>query len=281
MSAKCVIKKLENEGYITVKQYVNMVDGYYEINSKYREAIDRIVAENDGEFLTFVFNTTHTGMDILDLEKVHERLKIEAEKHPKSEVLEIYRPLGRFENSKELRRWINNNTDFQFGGKADGVFRSGFKVINKKVKAENMIKKEEERIKFLNFLNNMECDTMILKELHNFVNYNKRETYERLIKNEVLPILFDTSVMKLHIVELYDGNQIIIDNVGVLPSPALIDLIKSIDEFRYIIIDYEAPDKVIGYDSMHEVLNYFDKIGGFDELQPEDIEFLRMRIMEE
>lgn len=123
------------------------------------------------------------------------------------------------------------------------------------------------------------ADNTILKELHDFVIYNKRETYERFI-NEILPILFDTDVMKLHIVPAYDGNQIIIDNVGVLPSCSLKDLIDAIDEYRYIIIDYEI-DKISAYDNMHEVLELFKELGGFDELQPEDKEFIRMKIMEE
>lgn len=124
------------------------------------------------------------------------------------------------------------------------------------------------------------ADNTILKQLHDFVIYNKRETYERLIKNEILPILFDTDVMKLHIVPTYDGNQIIIDNVGVLPSCDLKDLIDAIDEYRYIIIDYEI-DKVSAYDNMHEVLELFKELGGFDELQPEDEEFIQLKIMEE
>ena len=117
--------------------------------------------------------------------------------------------------------------------------------------------------------------------MHDFIIYNKRETYERFIKNEVLPILFDTSVMTLHILEPYDnGKDIFFDNYDVLPTPGLKKLKDAIDEYRYIIIDYEI-DKVDAYDNMHEVLDHFKELGGFDELQPEDEEFIQMKIMEE
>ena len=58
----------------------------------------------------------------------------------------------------------------------------------------------------------------------------------------------------------YDDNskeEIVKENVGVIPLGKVEELIKFLQEdVKYLLIDYEAPDKVIGVNNVDYVMNY-------------------------
>lgn len=72
----------------------------------------------------------------------------------------------------------------------------------------------------------------------------------------------------------WNNTEYIKEQVGVLPNSSLIDFINGIEWNFFILVDYEAPDKVYGCDLLIEVYDNIVDLGIIRDLEQEDIDDL-------
>jgi len=69
----------------------------------------------------------------------------------------------------------------------------------------------------------------------------------------------------------WNNNDFIREQVGILPHSSLIEFINAIDWNYFILVDYEAPDKIYGCDLLIEVYDNLVELGIIKNLEQEDI----------
>ena len=67
------------------------------------------------------------------------------------------------------------------------------------------------------------------------------------------------------------NDDLLFDEINVLPHFALVDLINGLDIFDYIVIDYEAPDEVYGFYKLRNLFQVYFIKESLNEFSDEDI----------
>ena len=72
----------------------------------------------------------------------------------------------------------------------------------------------------------------------------------------------------------WNNEEYIKEQVGVLPNSSLVDFINGIEWNFFILVDYEAPDKVYACDLLIEIYDNIVELGTIKELEQKDIDDL-------